>query len=128
MQTADKATRSISGLQVLAVNWAARALASWLQQVPPEQLRDWIRGDVDLSAELPIGFQIPNFGLTRAAMTRFLEGVGQPMYEAIRLRLAADLPLHAAMLGLPEAYPWYVRTMESLRLRLVDELKGGASR
>jgi hypothetical protein len=126
----EEVAEAVSGLHVLVANWAARALVGWLQQVPPEQLRDWIRADADLSEELPIGFGLPNIGLTRVAMVKLLEGIGEADYEAIRLRLAAHLPLHAAMLGLEEAYPWYIRTMEGLRLRLLNELKakGGASR
>ena len=117
------APRGFNALDALAANLAAERLASYLGDKSVGDLRRMVALDVDLAAELPMQVSIPNFGLPKAALAGYLRGASVPLSEAIRQRLGARLPKIAAALGFPEAFPWYCRTMDRVRLRLIQDLE-----
>lgn len=125
--------RAYSALDAVVISAAARYLASWLSTVPPERLAEWARNREDLVARIPSQFDLPNVGLSRPLLVRYLRhSVDEDWYEALRLQLSRYLPVHAALLGLEEVRPWYLRQMEALRCRLVahfsDEVSADVSR
>lgn len=115
--------RAFSALDAVLISAAARYLASWLATVPPETLAEWVRSGEDLAARFPRDLTLPNLGLTRGMLARYLRtSVDEDWYEALRLELGRYLPVHAAMLGLEQARPWYHQQMNKVREVLLERL------
>lgn len=114
----------LSAVESRAVDWAARRLADALGQVPLSELVDAADADLDVSTQIPFPIGVPAMPLLRAGLALLLRAGDVRIWEAIRLRLCAHIPAHGRVLGSDRCWPWYIRTMEGLRARLLAELAG----
>ena len=114
-------------LDAFAVKITSDNLAAYFATITLEDLAYYAKNNKDLAAELPVILTIPNIPVAKNILVRYLKNVNGRLYEHIRLRLSAQFPTYAALMGLDSVNPWYIQNMDRIKKRLIDQLenKGG---
>jgi hypothetical protein len=112
----------MSPLDAMAANVVAKNLAMYLGQFSPQDVAVWCKSNKDMAAEIACPLTIPNFGVARSVVRRYLTSVDNRFFEAVRIRISQALPVHAALLGKDSVWPWYAQNMIRVRDRLLADL------
>jgi hypothetical protein len=112
----------ISPLDALPVNVVAKNLVLYLKDFTPQEVAAWFKTGKDMAAEIACPLTIPNFGVAKSVVRRYLASMDERFFEAVRYRISEVLPIHSALLGKDSVREWYFENMIRVRDRLLADL------